>query len=287
MSNRRGHLFIVGGAEDREDDKEVLERYVEFCGGSGASIAVITAASSIPDQVWETYDTAFRDLGVRRQFHVDATTPEEAGNADLAGRVLDADGVFMTGGDQRRLVAIIRGSAIHDAMRQGFRAHGTCIGGTSAGASAMASLMLARGTRDKLPDSKTAQLEPGLGFLTCVAIDQHFSERQRLARLLSAIAQEPSRIGVGIDEDTALVISNDGCVEVVGSGAVTVVDGRHMSSNIGEVGREDYLELVNVILHLLPAHSRYDPSGTACDEDSRPIPPSLKDVLTLMSKVQP
>src|SRR5690606_641357 len=129
------------------------------------------------------------------------------------------DGIFMTGGSQHRLVEILGGTGVHAAMQRVFTEYGVCIGGTSAGASAIARHMLANGTKEILPDKHTARLDTGLGFLPHVAIDQHFSERQRLARLLSAIAQKPELIGVGVDEDTALVVGPNGHVEVLGAGA--------------------------------------------------------------------
>jgi len=286
MNPSQGHLFIVGGGEDRRGDMEVLARYVELCGGGDSSIAVLTSASSIPDKMWETYDSAFGELGVRRRFAVNAETTAEANDAKKAQQIEDADGIFMSGGDQKRLVEILAGTRMHHAMWHAFVRHGACVGGTSAGAAAMARLMLARGTKDKLPDKETASLESGLGFMQQVVIDQHFSERQRLARLLSAVAQSPDLVGVGIDEDTALIVGNDGQVEVVGTGAVTLIDGREMQSSIAHADSQERLELIHVILHLLPAGSRYHTDRPAVGHRLSPANEALIDILRLVSKVR-
>ncbi|MCK9510032.1 MAG: cyanophycinase [Pigmentiphaga sp.] len=286
MNDGQGHLFMVGGGEDRRGAMRVLARYVELCGGPDRPIAVVTSASAIADQMWELYDSVFGELGVRHRFCVRPETAEEADDADGERQILEAGGVFMSGGSQQRLVEILNGTRLHRAMRQAFGRQGACLGGTSAGAAAMARLMLARGTREKLPDKRTARLESGLDFLRQVVIDQHFSERQRLARLLSAVAQSPDLIGVGIDEDTALIIGSNGQIEVFGAGAVTLIDGRRMSSNIARAGTQENLELIQVILHLLPADSRYD--ADHLDADGRPAAATeaLINVLQLVGQVR-
>lgn len=284
-SERCGSLFIVGGGEERCGDMDVLARYVEQCGGTDSSIAVLTSASTIPDEMWEIYDNAFRELGVRQFFPVHADSREQANEPSRAQQLYKADGIFMTGGDQKRLVETLSDTQIHKAMQQAFRENGACIGGTSAGASAMAYHMLADGKSEKLPDKHTARIDTGLAFLQQVTIDQHFSQRQRLARLLSVIAQHPELIGVGIDEDTALIITKRGSVEVIGSGAVTILDGRHMLSNIAEASSHEHLELVNVMLHLLPAGSRYELEQADAASASRPGTKELTEVLRLVTRI--
>lgn len=286
-SERCGHLFIIGGGEERHGDMGVLERFVELCGGPDSSIAVLTSASTIPDEMWEIYDTAFSELGVRHYFPIHADSRDQANEPERAQQLHKADGIFMTGGDQKRLVNIIGNTRIHDAMRETFKDNTACIGGTSAGASAMAYHMLADGKKEKLPDKRTAQVDKGLAFLPQVTIDQHFSERHRLARLLSVIAQHPELIGIGIDEDTALIISGRGDVEVIGTGAVTLLDGRHMQSNIAEAGRQEHLELINVILHLLPAGNRYDIDQTTSNSANSPAKKELIEILRLVTGRQP
>lgn len=277
---RRGHLVIVGGREDRRDDMNVLTRFVELCGGAASTIVVLTAATALPGEAWNVYDRAFGELGVSNRIHMPISSRGEADHPAYMEKILAADGVFMTGGEQKRLLALVGASGIESAMHRAFRERGACIGGTSAGASAMSAQMLANGSRDKLPDRNTAQLANGLGFLPGAVIDQHFSERQRLARLLSAIVQHPGLIGVGIDEDTALVIQSDGRFEVVGAGAVTLLDGRQMTSNLSKASAQEHLELINVKLHLLPAGASYrltpGDAPSTCDD----TPPALREILS-------
>ena len=286
LNNKRcGSLFIIGGGEERCGNMDVLERYVALCGGTDSSIAVLTSASTIPDEMWKIYDNAFRELGVRRYFPVHAESRDQSNQPSRAQQLYEADGIFMTGGDQKRLVETLGNTQIHKAMQHAFRENGACIGGTSAGASAMAYHMLADGTSEKLPDKHTARLDTGLAFLQQVTIDQHFSQRQRLARLLSVIAQHPELIGVGIDEDTALIITKKGSVEVIGSGAVTLLDGRQMLSNIAEAGSQEHLALINVILHLLPAGSRYDVEQAISASASSPGTKAFMEVLGLVTRI--
>ncbi|GGY19200.1 cyanophycinase [Massilia dura] len=258
---RHGHLVIVGGHEDHENSKEILSRFVQLSGGQGAAIAVITAASRVPDKMWERYDVAFREIGVREVIRVDLPDRATANDPALAVRVRACTGIWMTGGDQKRLLAMIGGTLLDEAMHAALKESGACIGGTSAGASAMCGHMLADGKADLLPEKGSVSLGAGLGFVQRVVIDQHFSERHRLARLLTIVAQNPYLLGVGIDEDTALVVERGVGIEVIGAGSVTVVDGRTMISDVADISTGGTPQLIDVRLHLLPAGSSFALSG--------------------------
>ncbi|MDB5961062.1 MAG: cyanophycinase [Massilia sp.] len=288
----RGHLVIIGGSEDRVEDKEILARFVELSGGADAKIIVITAASKIPADMWAIYDAAFGALGVRDRSAMHLTARAEANDPDNARRILDATGIFMTGGDQKRLLAIIGGSATAGAMHDALLRHGACIGGTSAGASAMSAHMLAEGRAELNPEKGAATLGAGLGLVRRAVIDQHFSERHRLARLLSIVAQNPYLHGLGIDEDTALVITLGDGIEVIGNGSVTLVDGRHLISNVTDAARRDSLELIDVRLHMLPAGKRYrrhdadEYADESADDrgDVPPVPEPLRDLIDILTQ---
>ena len=257
MAEEGGHLVIIGGAEDREYDKAILRRFVELAGGPGCGVAVITAASGVPDEVWREYDAAFGALGAGRRVHLDIAARAAADDARIAQVLGGVGGIFLSGGDQMRLLATIGGSALERALRAAYRERGACIGGTSAGASAMSQQMLVRGQESAHPAKGTVCLAPGLGLVGGIVIDQHFSERRRFSRLLTAVAQHPALQGVGIDEDTALVIGRGQGIEVIGAGTVTVIDGRHMHSDLAAVDRFACPELVDVRLHLLPPGAAY------------------------------
>ena len=236
--------------------------------------------------MWEQYDKAFADLGVEHCFHLGLESRQDANDEAKVRMVAEADGIFMTGGDQKRLLAIIGGTALDAAMHTALKVRGACIGGTSAGASAMSGHMLAQGKTDLLPEKGAVSLAAGLGFLHRVVIDQHFSERQRLSRLLSVVAQNPYLQGIGIDEDTALVVERGRGIEVLGEGSVTVVDGRTMDTNMADIRDHATPELIDVRLHLLPAGSRwYLPSDDA--PLTRPMSPSLRDFLENVTKRNP
>jgi cyanophycinase len=282
-----GHLVIIGGSEDRKRDMEILSRFVALAGGAHARIVVITAASAVAGEMWDVYDRAFGELGVQQRVHLHLQSRQDANDADHIRDIADASGIFMTGGDQKRLLALIGGTALDTAMHGALKLRGACIGGTSAGASAMSGHMLAQGRADLQPEKGAVSLGAGLGFLHRVVIDQHFSERQRLARLLSVVAQNPYLQGIGIDEDTALVVERGVGIEVVGQGAVTIVDGRHMSTNIAEIHDRMTPELIDVRLHLLPAGSKYSLPGDDDADARRALPPPLLEFLENITKRNP
>jgi cyanophycinase len=283
---QHGHLVIIGGHEDRKHGKEILTRFVELAGGENARIVVITAASKIADEMWDIYDQAFGDLGVQQRAHLSLESRQDANDEAKVRMVAEADGIFMTGGDQKRLLAIIGGTALDAEMHTALKVRGACIGGTSAGASAMSGHMLAQGSTDLLPEKGAVSLGAGLGFVHRVVIDQHFSERQRLSRLLSVVAQNPYLQGIGIDEDTALVIERGRGIEVVGEGSVTIVDGRTMDTNMADIANRATPELIDVRLHLLPAGSRYY-LPTEDEPLNKPMSPSLRDFLENVTKRNP
>ncbi|MDB5100855.1 MAG: cyanophycinase [Cyanobacteria bacterium RYN_339] len=266
MRATRGHLVIIGGGEDREDDKAILTRIVALAGGKKAKIVVLTTASrqaaldpEVAKDIEATYRKAFLACGAASVTALHLFDRQSANTAESAQAILNASCIFIAGGNQSRLVSIIGGTAVERAMHTAYLEHGACISGTSAGASAITEHMVAGGPSDPLPRKGLLPLAPGLGFLHHVIIDQHFSERQRLGRMLGVLAQNPFLMGIGIDEDTALVVCPDATFEVVGSGAVTLIDGRDMDNRaFNEVEDGDPMLLTDLRLHLLPTGFKFD-----------------------------
>jgi cyanophycinase len=285
QTRRIGRLVIVGGAEDRVHDKPILRRFVELCGGPTSRIRVLTAASAEPENAWATYQTAFGELGVQDCAHLAIADRAAADSEAVVGRVLEADGIFISGGDQRRLMDLIWETETFKALHTAFHLRGCCMGGTSAGAAVMSRHMLAQGEATRLPEKDAGVMDIGLGFVARAIIDQHFSERGRLGRLLSVLAERPQMLGVGIDEDTALVIERGSAIEVIGRGAVTVVDGRGMQSNAQLADERERLEMLGLRLHLLPAGHRY--SANPVVQRATGMPPALREAVGMLVEPGP
>ena len=254
---RTGHLIVIGGAEDKVRDRVILQRFVTLAGGPRAEIAVVSTASSLGLEAAERYRDVFRDLGAHRVVPLHATTRGEANDEAAVAAVRDASGVFLTGGNQLKLSATLGGTALATAVLESHRA-GNVVAGTSAGASAMSSHMIAFGTSGGTPKQRMAQIAVGLGILPGVIVDQHFQQRNRLGRLLSLIAQNPSLLGLGVDEDTAGVVGPDRVLEVIGRGSVTIVDGSGSETDAWDVRGHRPVMVSNVVLHSLPAGYRFD-----------------------------
>jgi cyanophycinase len=254
---RTGHLIVIGGAEDKVRDRVILSRFVALAGGSDARIAVVATASSFAVEVGERYREVFTDLGAARVDPIVAQTRPVANDETLAGIVDGASGVFLTGGNQLRLSSTIGGTRLSRAIEDRYHA-GAVVGGTSAGASALSTHMIAFGASGLTPKQRMAQVSAGLGLLPGVIIDQHFQQRNRLGRLLTLVAQNPSLLGIGIDEDTAGVVTPDQVLEVIGRGSVTLVDGAGAETDAWEVAGHRPLMISNVVMHSLPAGYRFD-----------------------------
>lgn len=254
-------LFVIGGAEDKLGDREILRAFVEASGGRDARILVIPVASSIEREVADTYRKVFRDLGVDEVSTVIPDNRRAADQDEVVDEVHRATGIFMTGGNQAKLTTIVAGTRMGQALALAHE-QGTPIGGTSAGASAMASHMVYMGTKGDVPKNRMATTSAGLGLLPDTIIDQHFQNRNRTGRLMTLVAQSPSHLGIGVDENTCLhvVDHGDGDVtgEVLGAGVVMFVDGRHLETNAWEAERHQPILLSGAVLHLLPAGHRFD-----------------------------
>jgi cyanophycinase len=206
----------------------------------------------VPEEVEEGYRKAFSDLVDGEIEFLPLASREEANDPDAIEALSNANGIFFTGGDQRRIAQILGGTRADVCFHESYFG-GAVVGGTSAGAAMMSSTMIVGGS-DTIPTTDAVQLGPGLGLVSGLLIDMHFAERGRLARLLSAVAQYPHELGVGIDEDTALVVTGNRC-EVIGSGAATIVDAGTATSQRTKAGP---IGLVDVALHVLPAGFSFD-----------------------------
>ncbi len=252
-----GTVIVIGGAEDKIRDRIILSRFVSLAGGEDAVIVVISTASSLGQEAGERYRQVFQELGARAVRPLHAMTRAQANDETFARAVHDATGVFLTGGNQLRLSSTLGGTRLAEAVLERFR-HGAVIAGTSAGASAMSSHMIAFGASGATPKHRMAAIAAGLGVLPGVIIDQHFQQRNRLGRLLSLIAQNPSLLGLGVDEDTAGIVGPDQVLEVIGRGSVTVVDGAAAETDAWEVKGHRPVMISGVVLHSLPAGYRFD-----------------------------
>ncbi len=249
--------MIIGGAEDKVRDRVILGRFVELAGGSEGIVVVISTASSLGFVAGERYREIFTGLGIGTVRPLHAMTRTQANDEAYVRQVRDATGVFLTGGNQLRLSSTIGGTLLADAVLERFRA-GAVVAGTSAGASAMSSHMIAFGASGGTPKHRMAALAAGLGVLPSVIVDQHFQQRNRYGRLLSVIAQNPSLLGLGVDEDTAGVVGPDGVMEVIGRGSVTIIDGASAETDAWEVKGHRPVMISGVILHALPSGYKFD-----------------------------
>jgi cyanophycinase len=257
-ATHKGSLVIIGGHEDRTGEKKILRAVAERLGDDG-KIVVCTMASSEPESLWEEYETAFRAIGVPHVFRLDLDTREEA-STPRAMRILEgATGVFFTGGDQLKITSQLGDTPVFSRMQEIFESGGV-IAGTSAGASVMSETMLVGNNGDASYRIKSALLmAPGLGLAQDLLIDQHFSQRGRMARLIGAVSQNPRVLGVGIDENTAIIVERNVHFRVLGEGAVYIVDGATTTySNIGDEDTDRTLSSFGITVHMLSQGDRFD-----------------------------
>jgi cyanophycinase len=247
--------MIIGGAEDKLDAKAILNRFAELAGGPDGHTVVISTASSLGDEATELYREVLSGLGIGRITGLRPLTRDQANEPKAVGELDDATGIYLTGGNQLRLSSVVGGTALGTAILEA-HARGAVVAGTSAGASAVSSHMMAFGTSGPTPKHRMAHVAAGLGLLRNVVVDQHFEERTRLGRLLAS--QSPSLIGLGLDEDTAAIVYPDETFEVVGRGAVTVVDGAQVMTDAFHTRGYKPMMVSGVILHSLPAGYRFD-----------------------------
>jgi cyanophycinase len=256
---RRGWIIPIGGAEDKENSPQILRRFVDLAGGTAADIAVIPTASLVRE-TGPRYERIFGDMGARSVVCLDFDTRRDAEETGRLERLNRATGVFFTGGNQLRLSTLIGGTPV---------AAGVPVAGTSAGAAFLCEHMIAFGDEGSTPVAGSVRLAPGLGITNRFIIDQHFRQRDRLGRLLTALAYNPFAVGIGLDEDTAAFIQPDNTVHVEGSGAITVVDAAEVQfSSMDNVQEGRPVCLLGVKMHILTQgatfnlHSRQADAGT-------------------------
>jgi len=253
---QRGIIMPIGGAEDKTRDPRVLRRFVALCGAK-PKIVVIPTASSRKD-IGAEYTKLFMELGAGAVDVLNLNEREQCSDERVIATLSAADGVFMTGGKQMRLSTTLGGTPVAKLLRR-MNASGIPVAGTSAGAAIIPEHMIASGDEGATPHEGMVSLAPGLGFTNKVMVDQHFRQRDRMGRLITALAYNPFAVGLGIDEDTAAIIHGDNVIEVVGSGAVTVVDPSQLThTSIDEAERGEPVSMINLRVHILVEGGRFD-----------------------------
>ena len=254
---QRGWIIPIGGAEDKDANPSILQRFVELCGGSEADIVVIPTASRLKD-TGPRYEELFRGMGVAQVEVLDFDTRRDCQEEGRLARLARASGIFFTGGNQLRLSTILGGTHVARTIRLR-NAQGVTVAGTSAGAGFLSEHMIAFGSEGSSPRASSVRLAPGLGLTNRFVIDQHFRQRDRLGRLTAALANNPFAIGIGLDEDTAAFISPDDTLEVEGSGAVTVVDAHDLQfSSMAHADEDDPVCMLGLGVHILIAGATFN-----------------------------
>jgi cyanophycinase len=264
---QRGWIVPIGGAEEKENSPAILRRFVALAGGDSADIVVIPTASQLAS-TGPRYERIFSELGAERVTALDFDTRRDCEEPGRINRLMQASGVYFTGGNQLRLTTLLGGTPVAKAIRV-LNAAGVPVAGTSAGASFISEHMIAFGDEGSTPIAGSVRLAPGLGLTNRFIIDQHFRQRDRLGRLLTALAYNPFAVGIGLDEDTAAFIAPDNTVHVEGSGGITVVDAAEVQfSSMAEIAEGEPVCLLGVKLHILSRgatfnlHTRQADAGT-------------------------
>jgi cyanophycinase len=257
MGGERGYIIPIGGAEDKENECIILKRFIDLCGGKDANIVIIPTASKLKE-IGPDYETIFKTLGAGKSFTISVVNRTESQIEAHIDSLNTVSGIFITGGNQLRIATIIGGTRLARKIRR-LNADGVHVAGTSAGAAIMPEHMIAGGSSGNLPSGNGATFAPGLGLLNKVILDQHFTQRNRLGRLLSAVAYNPFPTALGICEDTAAFIDQNGMLEVVGSGSITIIDPSDLQySSMAEANLGDNISLFGLKMHIINNGDRYD-----------------------------
>lgn len=262
----RGFVIPIGGAEERTGSMRVLKKFNRLCGGRKSRIVIIPTASSL-DDTGDRYIEIFKKIGAADAVSLPIAERADADRTEYIEQLDNATGIFITGGNQLRLSTILGGTLVAQKIRR-CNAAGVHVAGTSAGAAIMPEHMIAGGSMGLSARADGVNLAPGLGLTNALIIDQHFSQRDRLGRLLAAVSYNPFMLGVGIDEDTAIFIGADQVFEVEGSGTVTIIDPEHLSySSMDRARKNESLSLLDLKLHILSKGCRFD------IHERKPYPP--------------
>jgi cyanophycinase len=251
-------VLVIGGAEDKVHGREILHTFFGRAGALEARIAIIPSASREPAIIGDRYQQIFGEMGAKEIRVLDIRDRIQAEDSELQAYVEECTGVFLTGGDQLRLCGLLADTPLMEKVRQRVQQGEITLAGTSAGAAVMGHHMIAGGGSGESPNRSLVDMAIGLGIIPEVIVDQHFHNRNRMARLMSAVAAHPERLGIGIDEDTCAMFERDGLLEVMGKGTVTIIDPGDMSyTNHGDIGATDPISLHNLRVHILSYGDRY------------------------------
>lgn len=254
----RGYVIPIGGAEEKFRDPAILQRFVQLCGGRAARIAIIPTASRLVS-TGPRYRRIFEGLGAGKAEVLPFFDRADCAEDRWLKVIRACTGVFLSGGNQLRLSTTLGGTPAIRLLRRRNLDDGLHVAGTSAGAAILSEHMIAYGAEGGTPHAAMVTLAPGLGFTSRAIVDQHFRQRDRLGRLLTALAYNPSKVGIGLDEDTAAFIDADELLTVHGSGAITVVDPTEVSfTSMDSANPDDPVSVLGVRLHVLTAGARYD-----------------------------
>lgn len=252
-------VMVIGGAEDKVHGRQILSTFFQRSGGTDARIAIIPSASREPSVIGGRYHDIFEEMGAKMIEVLNIQEREHGEDPDWRAFAEDCTGVFMTGGDQLRLCGLLADTPIMDKIRMRAQLGEVTLAGTSAGAAVMGQHMIAGGGSGESPNRSLVDLTSGLNIIPEILVDQHFHNRNRMARLMSAIASYPDKLGIGIDEDTCAMFESNGIFQVIGKGTVTVIDPGSISyTNQPDVGTVDPLSIHNLKVHILSHGDRYD-----------------------------
>jgi len=255
----RGYLVAVGGNEDREDNLEILRRIVSLAEGDDVNIEVITTASEIPEEVGEMYRKAFEKIGENNFHHMDIRIREDADTEENIRRIQNANIIFFSGGDQLRITSKLGGSRVLQLIEEKYLNEKCIIAGTSAGASAMSETMIYGGESSEALQKGAVNVTAGIGLVKNIIIDSHFIKRGRFSRLMQIVSSNPGHIGLGLGEDTGVILVEGHIIKAFGSGLVVIFDGQHIRySNISSIEEGDAIAVANVHVHTLADGHGYD-----------------------------
>ncbi|MCC0178628.1 cyanophycinase [Waterburya agarophytonicola K14] len=252
-------ILVIGGAEDKVHGKEILQTFFNRSKSSDAIIGIVPCASREPSLIGERYHRIFSDMGAKEIKVLDVRDRSGANDSAYLDFVENCTGIFLTGGDQLRLCGLLADTILMNRIIERAQKREMSLAGTSAGAAVMGHHMISGGSSAESPNRALVDMAIGLGIIPEVLVDQHFYNRNRLARLLSAVSGHPELLGIGIDEDTCAMFESDGIMEVIGKGTVTIVNARNMTySNAKEAKGNEPLSMHNLKLHILGYGDRYD-----------------------------